>query len=417
MINISDKKNCCGCGACSQVCPVECIDMNLDSEGFMYPIVDPHKCIGCGVCERVCPFLNKNPSLSVKPKSYACKVNNERIRLISSSGGLFSVLAEQIIDEGGVVFGAKFREDWSVVHGFADKKSDICMFMGSKYVQSDISDNFKIAKEFLEQGRVVLFSGTPCQISGFTHFLGRKFENLITVDFACHSIPSPKVWKLYLSKILRDYEDKYRVKARIEDVSFRNKSDGWNNYGLRVLVKDEKSGSVLTSDGPRHDGEHILICESNSSNLFFKGFISGLYVRPCCCQCPARGYTSGSDITMADCWGFNKYHPNLNDNKGMSLALINTEKGNKFFAKVYSQMFVLNIPFSEVEEDGLHCTLLTSLPHHKLRKIFFSHLNDNNVIGLITSCLMPEELLSSFKDMIKNTFFFRVYLRAKSIFR
>ena len=169
MIRIIDKKDCCGCHACSNVCPKQCISMQLDEEGFLYPIVDTQKCIDCGLCENVCPIINRGKSRS-PINVFAAKNNNEEIRIKSSSGGIFTLLAEKIIIEGGVVFGAKFDKNWDVKHGYTETIEGLAAFRGSKYVQSQIEDNYQKAEKFLKQGRKVLFSGTPCQIAGLKCF-------------------------------------------------------------------------------------------------------------------------------------------------------------------------------------------------------------------------------------------------------
>lgn len=197
MINIKEKHNCCGCSACVQVCPKQCISMSADNEGFLYPQIDTAICIDCGLCEKVCPVINQN-----EPREplavYAANNNNEDIRLKSSSGGIFTLLAEQIISEGGVVFGARFNENWEVVHDYTEAIEGLEPFRGSKYVQSIIGDNFIKAKQFLTDGRKVLFSGTPCQIAGLKKFLRKEYENLLTVEVVCHGVPSPMVWRDYL---------------------------------------------------------------------------------------------------------------------------------------------------------------------------------------------------------------------------
>ena len=197
MIDIKEKNNCCGCSACVQICPKQCISMAADNEGFLYPQVNSAICIDCGLCEKVCPVINQ--SAPREPLVvYAAKNNNEDIRLKSSSGGIFTLLAEKVIEEGGVVFGAKFDADWNVVHDYTETIEGLAAFRGSKYVQSIIGDNFKTAKQFLNNGRKVLFSGTPCQIAGLKKYLRKEYDNLLTVDVVCHGVPSPMVWRDYL---------------------------------------------------------------------------------------------------------------------------------------------------------------------------------------------------------------------------
>ena len=201
MIHIESKELCCGCNACFQVCPKHCISMNEDKEGFLYPCVDVNICIDCHLCEKVCPVINQKEH-HTPVGVYAAKNKDEEARMKSSSGGVFILLAEKILSEKGVVFGARFDQNWEVVHDFAEDLKGVVEFQGSKYVQSRVGDSYKNAEEFLKQGKRVLFTGTPCQVAGLRLFLRKEYENLLTVDFVCHGVPSPKVWRMYLKEIL-----------------------------------------------------------------------------------------------------------------------------------------------------------------------------------------------------------------------
>ena len=207
MITITDKSKCCGCNACVQACPKQCIEMHEDDEGFLYPRVDTTRCIDCGKCEKVCPVINQaEPHRPIKV--YAAINPDEEIRRQSSSGGIFTLLAEQTIKEGGVVFGARFDESWQVTHDYTESIEGLASLRGSKYVQSCIGDTFLKAEAFLKQGRKVLFTGTPCQISGLKKYLHKEYENLLTVDFVCHGVPSPLIWQKYLSETLENFRAK-----------------------------------------------------------------------------------------------------------------------------------------------------------------------------------------------------------------
>ena len=194
MIEIRNKRDCCGCNACVQKCPQQCIGQSEDAEGFIYPQVDKARCVGCGLCEKVCPVINQNPK-SKPLKVMAGRNGNEEIRMVSSSGGAFTLLAGEIIGRGGVVFGARFDENWNVVHSYTECTDGLAAFRGSKYVQSRIGETFSQAEKFLKQGREVLFTGTPCQIAGLRRFLGKEYDNLLAMDIVCHGVPSPGVWK------------------------------------------------------------------------------------------------------------------------------------------------------------------------------------------------------------------------------
>lgn len=353
MIEIKDKRNCCGCTACSQICPKHCISMQEDREGFKYPKADSAVCNGCGLCEKVCPYTNAYPIPVEKPASFACKTKDDGLRKKSSSGGLFTVLASKIIKDGGVVFGAKFDDGWNVVHGCTETLEGLSAFRGSKYVQSDLGDSFKRVRDFLNGGRRVMFTGTPCQVAGLNHYLQKRYDGLVTVDFVCHCVPSPLVWKNYLDELSGG-----RI---IKSVSFRDKSEGWAKFGLAVAGET----AVLTRGNHR-------------DNIYMKAFLSNLIVRPGCTNCPARSYRSGADITIADCWGFNEFHPELNDDKGMSLALILTGKGAALYQEAESQMDSLRIPYVEVQEESNHNPIIRPPKYHKYRNCFFNEFIKGN---------------------------------------
>lgn len=274
MINIKDKSNCCGCNACVQKCPKQCISMREDDEGFLYPYVDKTLCIECGLCEKTCPIINSKEER--KPLNvFAAKNQNDEVRMQSSSGGIFTLLAENVIDEGGVVFGAGFNERWEVVHSFAENKKDLAKFRGSKYVQSKVGNSYKLAEAFLKQGRKVLYSGTPCQIAGLKQYLRKDYVNLLAVDFICHGVPSPGVFRTYLRDEINictarkgggkntvllpciplvSERDELDMKGmKIQSISFRDKRNGWKKYGFALVFSKasaEGENSVSLSYKP-----------------------------------------------------------------------------------------------------------------------------------------------------------------------
>ena len=300
MINIEDKKQCCGCSACVQRCPKQCIVMKEDEEGFLYPVADKDVCIDCNLCEQVCPVLRQREEREPLDV-YAAFNKNEEVRMQSSSGGVFTALAESIIKEGGVVFGARFNEDWEVVHDYVETVEGLSAFRGSKYVQSRIGCTFSQAEQFLKQGRKVLFSGTPCQIAGLKLFLRKEYENLLSVDFICHGVPSPRVWNDYKAYV----EQKYH--GKIEKIDFRNKERfGWSDHWETVTI-----------NGKEHD-----------SQVYMKMFYEHTFLREACYVCP---YKNLQRISIADAWGVETANPEFDDNRGVSLVLINTQKGEKWF--------------------------------------------------------------------------------------
>ena len=246
MIKITDKKDCCGCAACVQRCPKQCISLKEDGEGFLYPVVDESLCVGCGLCEKVCPIINRPEKLPVK-EVLAVKNRNEDERMASSSGGVFVALAKKVIDQGGVVFGAVFDENWEVKHTYAESMGGVRPMMGSKYVQSRIGDTFRQAEKFLKDGRKVLFTGSPCQITALHNYLRKDYPNLLSVDFLCHGVPSPGVWRRYLDEVFdrsarRAAAGKNTVLSSslkslpvITGIDFRDKTlHGWQKYSFVV---------------------------------------------------------------------------------------------------------------------------------------------------------------------------------------
>ena len=336
MIQLKDKKDCCGCEACVQRCPKKCIAFKEDEEGFLYPYVNLEHCVDCGLCNQVCPVLC--PGEERKPlQVFAAKNLDEEIRRQSSSGGVFTLLAERVLQEGGVVFGARFNSQWEVVHDYTETLEGLAAFRGSKYVQSRIEDNYQKAEYFLKKGRRVLFSGTPCQVAGLKLFLREEYENLLTVDFICHGVPSPGVWREYLKKIaarraaagkntvlsapLNNRDD---FLSRIASISFRDKVLGWKKYSFVVR------GSA--TDGAEQNS--VLLSEDLNTNLFLKGFLADLYLRPSCHACPVKSGKSGSDITIGDFWGIEYVFPEKDDDVGISAVLINTLQGLGLYASI-----------------------------------------------------------------------------------
>lgn len=371
MIQIIDKHNCCGCSACSSICPKHCITMQADNEGFLYPKVNETDCIDCGLCEKVChelhPFKERKPE-----KVYAAINKDEELRLKSSSGGIFYLLAEKTITEGGVVFGARFDEQWQVVIDYAETMEGVKAFMGSKYVQARMATAYADAKRFLTEGRKVLFSGTPCQIAGLHHFLRKPYDNLLSVDIICHGTPSPKVWGMYLDEVVA------AGRKAINDVQFRNKRNGWKAFNFTMEYnKDEQS---------------VSLCSHHQQNHFMRAFLRDMILRPSCYQCQAKSGRSHSDITIADFWGINTEMPEMDDDKGTGLVLVNTDKGRQAldWSKVTKKE-------SSVEVASKYNGGLSSItkPHPK-RAEFFAALDASlSVIDLIDKSLRP-----SFKSRI-----------------
>lgn len=327
MIQIENKSDCCGCTACSNICLHGAIKMRSDEEGFYYPDIDASKCIDCGLCERVCPIIeyDKIKNKDASPvKIYGLTNKNNEIYNTSSSGGVFTEIANYVIELGGVVVGVGYDNNMVVKHIIATTKNDLNLFRGSKYVQSDIQEIYVRIKDFLKQQKIVLFTGTPCQVEGLKLFLRRKYDNLITIDLVCHAVPSPKIFKNYVSFIEK------RKKKKVVSIIMRDKAKGWSNeFHYRVVFED---GSFLF--------------DTELTNLWSKIFFSQLVNRPSCHSCRFTNFLRPGDYTLADFWGIHESYPEKFQGKGVSLLLINTFKGEEIFKNIKN-----HFDYFEAEKD------------------------------------------------------------------
>lgn len=373
MIQITEKSKCCGCSSCVSSCPTHCIEFQEDSEGFLYPTVDTSKCISCGKCEKACPLLSQSgmntatekTEEKVSPASYVAINNDEKIRLQSSSGGIFSLFAQHILHEGGVVFGAAFCEDFSVHHIMIDDIHDLNKLRGSKYTQSKLENSFSMVKEELKNNRKVLFTGTACQIAGLKAFLGKDYQNLYTIDVLCHGVPSPKVWERYLS------EQKVNNKSEIENVIFRHKSSGWKTYSVYIKFKNGK--------------EYIKRFRRDS---FMQLFLSNICLRPSCHDCAFKSLNRVSDLTIGDAWGVNDYMPEMDDDKGTSIILVQSLGGKELFQAISNNLSVREAdadiilpPWSDARK---------SVSPNEKRQIFFRKFYSNkSSIDILSKMVRP----------------------------
>lgn len=300
-----ERAKCCGCMACADACPKGIIHQERDQLGFSYPVLtQPEKCIGCNRCMVVCPDREeKKVSRNAGEVYCACNRDEER-RLRGSSGGIFEELAMQILDRGGVVFGAAFDGDFQVCHMAVQTAEDLCRIMGSKYVQSSTMGIFSTVKGCLQEGREVLFSGTPCQAAALRKYLGRAYERLYVADLFCYGVPAPAVWAQWLEHISQG--------RKPVSVCFRDKTDGWENYSLRVAFED---GSVYR--------------RNKQQDLFLKTFPRGSYIRESCLYCSHKAFPRESDLSLGDFQELRELFPGTDGHKGMSMIRINTPKGER----------------------------------------------------------------------------------------
>lgn len=366
-------QNCSSCGACANVCGRNAISMRLDVEGFYRPVIDSEKCIECGACERICPWnkeiLNPNKS-SNNPKTLAAFANDESIRLQSSSGGIFTVLAECILENGGVVIGVAQITPTHFGHIVVENKEDLEKLRGSKYVQADTSFIYKEVSNLLKSGRKILFSGTPCQVAALYAVLGNAATsvNLFTVDIVCHGTPSVKVFEKYIKELEKENS------ALVASSRFRDKRMGWNGYLLQHCFKSGKS-----------------VSEHHSRSKYMRLFLSRICQNLSCDDCHYRKLPRIADITLGDYWGVSKYHPEMDDNKGTSVVLLNTEHGKALFESVAGKVAQCD---SKVEYAiaGNPCIVRSSTPHPK-RTEFFANLDKYTLDQLIKIyCPFPSPL-------------------------
>ncbi len=308
MINIKEKNACCGCQACKEVCPTQCISMVVDNEGFLYPKVRQADCLDCHLCEKACPQLKEADVMEGTPTAcYAAISKDTQARLLSSSGGVFSLLAESIIKRGGVVFGARFDDRFTVFHSYTETCAEIAPFRGSKYSQSDLRGSYSQVHQFLKEKRPVLFTGTPCQIAGLRGYLQHKDDdNLFLVSVVCHGAPSPLVWKEYLMHVTNG--------AQPTEVIMRDKTEGWSRYKMVITRDNETCLNTTATDTP-----------------FMRAFLSNLTLRPSCYSCQFRG-NHRSDLMLGDYWGIEDVHPDMSDDNGTSLILVYTAKGQQLLS-------------------------------------------------------------------------------------
>ena len=344
MIKITDMSKCSACHACAMACPKGCISMVADSNGFLYPSVDTDLCIDCGMCNKAC-YLEHMPTKKNVQKVLAVANLDEDVRLASSSGGVFYALAKEVIEDGGVVFGAAFDEQFNVVHRSVSNVEDINCLQGSKYVQSTIGDCYKRVSELLKSDVEVLFTGTPCQISGLLTYLRGDHPRLITMDFICHGVPSPMVWRKYLDEMIKRYG------SPIKSVSFRSKDNGWKTFSMKIEFDNGATYISKVNDDP-----------------FLRSFIMDIHLRNSCSSCDAKGCDRPADITVADFWGVGKICESMNDDKGTSVVILRGEKAINYFGRVENC-------FKKVESDidtvkRLNPSVEKSVPVNKLKPSF-----------------------------------------------
>lgn len=354
--------DCTGCGSCKAACGVHCIEMQYDERGFLYPYIDDERCVKCGGCERACPVLNRQSFPHAMKQVFACRAANENIIKASSSGGLFTVFAEHILSRNGCVCGAAYDENFVVSHRVVDNISDLELLRSSKYVQSSTASALAELRKRNNEGKPIMFVGTPCQVAAAKRLLGaRNEENHLFVEVVCHGVPSPMVYKKYVGEL------EMAAGARLVALNFRDKSNGWSAYTFHASFANGRS--II------HDGHE---------DPYVSGFIDNLYLRECCFSCKFKAGQSGSDLTIGDFWGIDKVSPDLSqDNKGASLLCINTERGRLAFDAIKSQLCLT------VETDLHHAVaknpcLLHPTTYNPRTRRFYKYVRTHTVADAIS---------------------------------
>lgn len=369
MINITDKSKCCGCNACGDICTHNAISFKTDIEGFWYPIVDKNICIDCGLCAKVCPIINvkelKKNDLS-QSICYAAEHKNLEVVFDSTSGGLFSALADIMYKDKGYVGGAVFNDDFSVKQYISNDKKDLPKIRSSKYLQSSLEGFYIQVRTLLKHGEKVLVCGSPCQMAALRAFLRKDYENLIIADYICRGINSPKVWRKYLDS----FEERYG--SKVVYCKAKSKEYGWRNLTQKVILED---------------GRHLY--ETKEQSNFTKGYLqTGVYCRPSCYDCKFKGYPRMSDITLADFWGIEKINRSLEKNLGTSLVMVNSHKGQIFFESVKSRINYVEVPFTSIEAGNRSLNLSVDPPKVN-REHFFEDLDKMTFTEIAKKYIAP----------------------------
>ena len=378
MIVIKDKEDCCGCNACGDICPKQAITFKTDLEGFWYPEVNMDRCIDCGLCDKICPIINitdlKKNDLP-QAVCYAAEHKNLEVVFDSTSGGVFSALADSVYRSEGYVGGAIFNEDFSVRQYISNDKSDLVKLRSSKYLQSNAEGFYCKVRDLVKSGEKVLACGTPCQMAALRAFLKKDYENLLIADFICLGVNSPKVWRKYLDS----FEERYGHK--VVYCKAKSKEYGWRNLTQKVILDNGK--------------EYF---ETKSQSKYTQGYLkTRAYCRPSCYTCKFKGYPRIADITLADFWGIEKIDKSMEKDLGTSLVMINSKKGETFFERIKSHINYIQLPFeSSIKENP---ALITSLgPPLVDRHQFFEDLDHMSFTQLSEKYILPQQL--SFKSRL-----------------
>ncbi len=349
----NDKSNCTGCRACSNICPRNAISFSNDEYGFAYPIVDKKICVQCGLCTTACKKTNKN-EWKLPLKTFAATHKNKEILKSSSSGGVFSALAEHFLDTDGIVCGCIFDDNLNAVHICTEKKDDLYKIRKSKYLQSNVGFIYRDIKKYLENGRKVLFTGTPCQVAALYAVLGKEYKNLLTMDLICHGVPSQFLFDKFIEYLEKQY------KTKIVDLNFRSKKYGWQRFTMEFTTADGKTKNI-----------------GKSNEFYFPAFSSGFSMRPSCFSCKYACPERIGDFTIGDFWGYEKLDLVCDTTNGTSVFTANTQKALSFLDVLFGKLIYEEIDY-KIAVNGNTCLRHPTVKGEKYDK-YMQALKDNKI--------------------------------------
>ena len=373
MEQVLEKNKCTGCTACQNICPKKAITMKEDKDGFKYPVIDKEKCINCGLCIKTCPVINTTENKSIN-KCYVGYNKNEEIRLKSSSGGIFTLIANYILEQNGIVIGAAFDKENKLKHIAIENKRSLEKLRGSKYLQSDLNDIFSYIKEKIKDNKI-LFVGTPCQVAGIKSFIKKDYNNLICVDLVCHGVPSPKLFQKYIDELEKE-------NGKLINYNFRDNKTGWDTYSNTATFKNK------------------TITEDRKENNYMKLFLSDIALRQSCFNCNFKLGNKYSDITLGDFWGIKNHYPETYNKSGVSAIIINTEKGIELFNSINKKIEYKECKLEEIVSGNPSLKISGKEP--KNRKNFINELDTLSIKQLTKKYQKKTSLKQKIKRKIKS---------------
>lgn len=357
MIDRVTTADCTLCGSCANICPTGAISYAKGYLDFFYPSIDAEKCVSCGKCDKACPVLNADVLVQdVKPSAFIGKNRDDLVRLESSSGGVFSALAEFVLAQGGYVCGAVFDSEHHVHHQVSNDRSVVRQMLGSKYAQSDMSGVSQQVRSLLREGKMVLFSGCPCQIAGLRAFLGKQYDQLILAEVICHGIPSDLMLQSYIQ-----YREK-KAGSKVKSIVFRDKAAGWHQSAVKIVFENGK-----------------IYRDRITTDAYMRGFLGATVLKESCYQCRFNRYRSGSDLILGDFWGAEAVRPELDDNKGLSAVIVNTDKGKAVLAHLEINQWEESVEVIEHYNQNL---IKPTKPNPN-RAAFYEYADQNGYVSAI----------------------------------